>query len=45
MILTTVPLGMAGGVVVLSGLVCSTVISLTFLPAALVELQRWRRWS
>jgi multidrug efflux pump subunit AcrB len=31
------------GVVVLSGLVCSTVISLTFLPAALVELLNRRR--
>jgi len=31
---------MAGGVVGLSGLVCSTVISLTFLPAALMELLR-----
>jgi multidrug efflux pump subunit AcrB len=30
------------GVVVLSGLVCSTVVTLTFLPAALVELLEWR---
>jgi Cu/Ag efflux pump CusA len=30
-------------VVVLSGLVCSTVISLSFLPAALVELLNRRR--
>ncbi|MCU0975117.1 MAG: efflux RND transporter permease subunit [Steroidobacteraceae bacterium] len=30
------------GVVVLSGLVCSTVISLTALPALLVELLKWR---
>jgi len=29
------------GVVVLSGLVCSTIITLTFLPAALVELLHW----
>jgi len=34
------------GVVVLSGLICSTVVTLTFLPAALVELLQWReRWS
>jgi len=26
------------GVVVLSGLVCSTIVTLTFLPAALIEL-------
>ena len=31
------------GVVVLSGLVCSTVVTLTFLPSALVELLQWRR--
>ncbi len=30
------------GVVVLSGLVCSTIVTLTFLPAALVELLEWR---
>jgi multidrug efflux pump subunit AcrB len=30
------------GVVVLSGLVCSTIVTLTFLPAALVELLAWR---
>ena len=30
------------GVVVLAGLVCSTVVTLTFLPAALVELLQWR---
>lgn len=30
------------GVVVLSGLVCSTVITLTALPALLVELLKWR---
>jgi multidrug efflux pump subunit AcrB len=30
------------GVVVLSGLVCSTVVTLTFLPAALVEILQWR---
>jgi multidrug efflux pump subunit AcrB len=29
------------GVVVLSGLVCSTIVTLTFLPAALVELLQW----
>jgi hypothetical protein len=28
---------------VLSGLVCSTVVTLTFLPSALVELLQWRR--
>ena len=35
------------GVVVLSGLVCSTIITLTFLPAALVELLHWyeRLWE
>jgi multidrug efflux pump subunit AcrB len=31
------------GVVVLSGLVCSTIVTLTFLPTALVELLQWRR--
>ena len=31
------------GVVVLSGLVCSTFVTLTFLPAALVELMQWQR--
>jgi multidrug efflux pump subunit AcrB len=31
------------GVVVLSGLVCSTIVTLTFLPSALVELLQWRR--
>jgi multidrug efflux pump subunit AcrB len=31
------------GVVVLSGLVCSTIVTLTFLPAALVELLQWQR--
>jgi multidrug efflux pump subunit AcrB len=31
------------GVVVLSGLVCSTLVTLTFLPAALVEIMQWRR--
>jgi len=30
------------GVVVLSGLVCSTIVTITFLPAALVELLQWR---
>jgi multidrug efflux pump subunit AcrB len=30
------------GVVVLSGLLCSTVVTLTFLPAALVEVLEWR---
>jgi multidrug efflux pump subunit AcrB len=30
------------GVVVLAGLVCSTIVTLTFLPAALVELLEWR---
>jgi len=30
------------GVVVLSGLVCSTVVTLTVLPAVLVELLEWR---
>jgi multidrug efflux pump subunit AcrB len=30
------------GVVVLSGLVCSTIVTLTFLPAVLVELLQWR---
>jgi predicted RND superfamily exporter protein len=29
--------------VVLSGLVCSTIVTLTFLPSALVELLQWRR--
>jgi multidrug efflux pump subunit AcrB len=33
------------GVVVLSGLVCSTIITLTFLPSALVELLQTRRPS
>jgi Cu/Ag efflux pump CusA len=27
---------------VLSGLVCSTIVTLTVLPAALVELLQWR---
>jgi multidrug efflux pump subunit AcrB len=31
------------GVVVLSGLICSTVVTLTFLPSALVELLQRRR--
>jgi multidrug efflux pump subunit AcrB len=31
------------GVVVLSGLVCSTIVTLTFLPSALVELLEMRR--
>jgi multidrug efflux pump subunit AcrB len=31
------------GVVVLSGLVCSTIVTLTFLPSALVELLQLRR--
>jgi multidrug efflux pump subunit AcrB len=31
------------GVVVLSGLVCSTIVTLTFLPSALVELLQTRR--
>jgi multidrug efflux pump subunit AcrB len=30
------------GVVVLFGLVCSTIVTLTFLPAVLVELLQWR---
>jgi multidrug efflux pump subunit AcrB len=30
------------GVVVMCGLVCSTIVTLTFLPAALVELLQWR---
>jgi multidrug efflux pump subunit AcrB len=30
------------GVVVLSGLLCSTVVTLTFLPAAMVEVLEWR---
>lgn len=33
------------GVVVLSGLVCSTIVTLTFLPSALVELLQTRRPS
>jgi len=31
------------GVVVLSGLVCSTIVTLTFLPSALIELLQMRR--
>ena len=30
------------GVVVLSGLICSTIVTLTALPAVLVELLEWR---
>ena len=33
------------GVVVLSGLICSTIVTLTFLPSALVELLQTRRPS
>jgi multidrug efflux pump subunit AcrB len=30
------------GIVVISGLVCSTIVTLTILPAGLVEFLNWR---
>ncbi len=41
--LRRLPLHAPGGVVVLSGLLFSTVVTLTFLPALLVEVLEWRR--